>query len=466
MKIKVLPFVSHALVAISILVTAALMAALGFSSLLQWVAMICVGAVVATGASLFVKSKISRGLETLTTLTGHFDLETKPESGLIEFDAIAGELFVKFSSRDDIEVSFGELSRDVEAIRNLLSTRGQDDQPATSQIRQILGSIGNTLQNSMAQVQQSVLEIGRCTQEIVEGSESQDHVSEKTDEHIDQLMKSIDIARKESNAVHLQLASTIKSVDDAMQVVQELTQGFGRIRTSSETSKRQLRSLSDPTRQISSIADTISDVAARTDLLALNASIESIRAGEHGRGFAVVADEVRKLAEQTSQAAHEIETLTDTLRKQTEDSIGLIDREQGQIEREAGLIAGVEDCLQKIVDSTSDNASRIQHISTEGAQQLQVAQSILTTVEKFTDASKADRTRADHACWTMKSLAKTTLEMNSSIKRLCGFSNAPPEKNESLNASISESLENMAPADAIASAFSGMSDDSSTMAGY
>jgi len=89
------------------------------------------------------------------------------------------------------------------------------------------------------------------------------------------------------------------------------------IRETVAETTRKVKRLGESSQEISKIVGLISSIASRTNLLALNASIEAARAGDAGRGFAIVADEVRQLADRAAKASKEIEQIVLQIQSET-----------------------------------------------------------------------------------------------------------------------------------------------------
>lgn len=114
-------------------------------------------------------------------------------------------------------------------------------------------------------------------------------------------------------------AGTTSSLSaNCQSTMKKLTEELSEISGASRGTVASVDGLNASATQIGGILALIKEIAAQTNLLALNAAIEAARAGEAGRGFAVVADEVRKLAERTTKATADIAVLVETIQGDTQ----------------------------------------------------------------------------------------------------------------------------------------------------
>ena len=108
----------------------------------------------------------------------------------------------------------------------------------------------------------------------------------------------------------------------------------------------------------------INDITSRTDLLAINASVEASRAGEHGSGFAVVAAEIRKLSEHCHRASTEINRLSEVSLAATTQTVNLVGNITPKIHDNAEMVSRISDMCSKQLEFTSAISDAVQQLST------------------------------------------------------------------------------------------------------
>lgn len=114
---------------------------------------------------------------------------------------------------------------------------------------------------------------------------------------------------------------TSQAVSDGIDIVDRLYQNAGVSEENGENAYNAMQDLKEKSKQIQLVTEIISEISEQTNLLSLNASIESARAGEAGRGFAVVADEIRKLASQSKDSVNDIDKIIYELHERADHSV-------------------------------------------------------------------------------------------------------------------------------------------------
>ena len=120
-------------------------------------------------------------------------------------------------------------------------------------------------------------------------------------------------------------------LEEELERIKQLVQDFEGIHTGYIS---ELEKVEKTMKSVDEFTDIITDLSERTNVLAINASIEAARAGQAGRGFAVIASEVQELAKNTMQIADEISTTIDSSVHAVKDSISAYgDRLHAAVER-------------------------------------------------------------------------------------------------------------------------------------
>lgn len=274
----------------------------------------------------------------------------------------------------------------VQEIRQLAEVVNQKNRGISKLIKTIADS-SQSLNERSGVIGAAAKQIGSSTAQAAAQSET----TTQSAEEVSSAIGTVAAAAEEMGAAIREISSNATTAAATASNGVEVAQ-----RTTEIVSK-----LSESSRGIGEIIDSITQIAEQTNLLALNATIEAARAGEAGKGFAVVAGEVKDLAEQTGEATSDISTRVASIQNDTaaaEAALNEITAVINQInETQTVIAAAVEEqtaTVNEISSSVTNAAGGSQDIANQIGNVAQAAQensigvqNVLTELEAIVEIS-------------------------------------------------------------------------------
>jgi methyl-accepting chemotaxis protein len=202
----------------------------------------------------------------------------------------------------DSTTEIAELAQSFGAMLKWLTTTVTELRDAAARIEQGATDIEGSVSRQAAMVAEQAAAITETSTTASEISQTSRQATEHADSVIQMTQRSEELSE-----------DGLATVEQAVKASANLGEQVNRIAAT-------MAGLSERTQQVSEIIASVKDLAEQSNLLALNASIEASKAGEHGRGFTVVALEMRTLAEQSKEAAIQIRAILQEIQRGARDA--------------------------------------------------------------------------------------------------------------------------------------------------
>jgi methyl-accepting chemotaxis protein len=327
------------------------------------------------------------------------------------------------------EISQGDLSREI-ALLSKDEVRDLEEIFAlmVSQLRDMLSDLKSVSQEvqktnaSLTELTKEVLvnseKINRSAMDIAKGSEEQTLIVQKTALRVDEGLREMDEMVKQSTDTTSKINEAQHKTETGELNARETLNYLEEVLTQMSEYTQPIYRLSKRIEKIQLVIKVMNEIAQKTDLLSLNASIEATRAGEMGRGFALVANEIRDMAENSKQSSQEIEAIVEGILEDNEAATEALSRSQEGINKGREIIHGIVGTFGEMLSGVKDISSQVKKIEEVTGKQVQGMRGLLSYFQELSRLAQANFVSTQKTTIATKDQEKDMKEIVNAMKSL------------------------------------------------
>ncbi|MFS8776227.1 methyl-accepting chemotaxis protein [Synechococcus sp. W65.1] len=409
------------------------------------------GGVIGTGVGAVLASRHAQRLRATTQeLAGHFaalaqgnysvraEARGDDELGRLadSFNRMAAALEAHFADLSQRAAEQGQAKEDLQrqVIRLLDDVEGaaRGDLTVRAEVTaDVLGAVADSFNLTIRSLRDIVIQVKRAAAAVNDAAlQSEDfarNLSADALRQAEEISNSLNSIQEMTDSIQEVAGNAREAANVAAQATEAAARGgeavdrtvasILEIREVAAEATRKVKRLAESSQEISKIVALISQIASRTNLLALNASIEAARAGEAGRGFAIVADEVRQLADRAAKASKEIEQIV--LQIQSETSNVMTAMEEGtQVVIEGTRRAEqAKNSLDEIIEVSHQIDRLVRAISQATVQQTETSRAVAHLMQSVALTANETSEEAQKVAASLQQLVGIARELQASVGR-------------------------------------------------
>lgn len=409
------------------------------------------GGLIGTGAGVILGARSAKQIRsTAQELAGHFaalaqgnysvraTVNTHDELGRLadSFNQMAAALEANFAelsqraaeqgqAKEDLQRQVIRLLDDVEgAARGDLTVRAEVTADVLGAVADSFNLTIRSLRDIVSQVKRAAAAVNDAALQNEDFARSLSADALRQAEEISNSLNSIqemtdsiqEVASNAREAANVTAQAT-EAAARGEEAVDRTVSGILEIRETVAETTRKVKRLAESSQEISKIVALISQIASRTNLLALNASIEAARAGESGRGFAIVADEVRQLADRAAKASKEIEQIVLQIQSETGNVMTAMEEGTQLVIEGTRRAEQAKNSLDEIIEVSRRIDELVRAIFQATVQQTETSRSVAQVMQSVELTANETSKEAQKVAASLQQLVSIARELQTSVGR-------------------------------------------------
>ncbi len=317
----------------------------------------------------------------------------------------------KFTKRTD---EFGQMINNANSLIDKLSAIVGHIKDSTNTV----GESSDELSEMANQIAATTESVAVAVQQIASGAVEQAEEIQSAADSTNQITTAVDNVQSSTNDMS-NLADRMKSASEASSnSLATLQATSSDMTTKIEKISTKIASTQNAVANINERVEGISGIAAQTNLLSLNASIEAARAGDAGRGFAVVANEIRGLAEQSATAAKNIEEIMGVLSADSQATMTNAGQVQVSVEKQGEVLNRTIDVVNTMIGNIDESLVVTKKIVESVDQSDKATKVFADTINSLSAISQENAASTEETRASMLELAETVGKLSEKANNL------------------------------------------------